>query len=204
MVSISKYFFGELELFPEWFIHQVQRQIANLKDTYLPDVHVVSSAEGRLHSLLGDAVFLDDFRRHFALATQGLDKTIAVLQKLPNTANREALGNDWNQKLANAATDFEEVVSAGLRAFQKLDPNDRSSLTSTPFSGVDQSLADKGSQYSADLFGSGRQAFPGRSECVVPLYQPRNGPGGCALGFILQSYEVDTGVDHKAVSCAQP
>ncbi len=151
MVGIHKYFFGEQELFPEWFEHQVQRQIANIKDKYLPDVHVVSSAEGRIHSLLGDAVFLSDFRHQLSLARQELDKTIAVLHKLPNTVKRETLQDDGNQTLLSAAAKFSEVVNASLSGLQQIDPNDKSSFSSAQFSGIDQSLADKSSQYSADV-----------------------------------------------------
>jgi hypothetical protein len=151
MAGISRYFFGDLELFPEWFEHQVQRQIANIKDKYLPDVHVVSSAENRIHSLLGNTTALNALKHHFTRATEGLQTAIAKLQNLPTTATREPLGGDRNQTLAIAAATFDQIVRAALRTLKQIDPSNKASLSSTQFSDIYQSLADEGSRYETSV-----------------------------------------------------
>ena len=163
MVGIYRYFFGELELFPEWFENQIQRQIANIKDKYLPDVHVVSSAENRIHSLLGDTIAFNAFKHHFKRATEGLKTAISKLQNLQTTATREPLGGDRNQTLAVTAATFNQIVRAALGTLQQIDPSNKTSLSSTQFSDIYQSLADEGSRYETGISSVRQGADEGAS-----------------------------------------
>ena len=58
MVGKRNYFFGELDLTPEWFERQVARQLENVREKFLPELHTETIVDFRVHCLLGDETFL--------------------------------------------------------------------------------------------------------------------------------------------------
>ena len=63
MVGKRNYFFGELELTPEWFKQQVVKQLANVREKFLPGLHTETAVDFRVHCLLGDETFLTTVAR---------------------------------------------------------------------------------------------------------------------------------------------
>lgn len=55
--GIVQFFFGEFQPTLEWFNTQVSRQIANLGDKYIPELHTATGTDFELHALLGDSEF---------------------------------------------------------------------------------------------------------------------------------------------------
>jgi hypothetical protein len=57
MVGKHRHFFGELEFSPDWFAKQVDKQVANVREKFLPVLHTETTADFRVHCMLGDETF---------------------------------------------------------------------------------------------------------------------------------------------------
>jgi len=77
LLGIKNYYFGNLELSIDWFRAQVEKQVRNVGDRFIPGLHTETHVDFWIHTLLGDSVF----RQHLEEQITRGDKRIAQFQK---------------------------------------------------------------------------------------------------------------------------
>jgi len=121
-VGIRHYFFGSLELSPEWFRQQLENAIAGLRDVFLPEVHTDTRVEGAIHAVLGDREFqerLQDAVGRLRAAHADMVRAHAGLERAKDRV-RDA-GDEVAERLASALEWAGGVHSAQGNAIERLD-----------------------------------------------------------------------------------
>lgn len=60
------FFFGDLELSDEWFKKQVRKQLANIGDKFIPELHTPTRRDTQVHHVIGDQIFTTSLRENAA------------------------------------------------------------------------------------------------------------------------------------------
>lgn len=120
MVGKRLYFFGELELTPEWFAGQVRKQVANVSDKFLPGLHAETAIDSRVHLMLGDEKFLERLTYHLGYVITKAGE----LNKAEAEARRYARRAEWAgdvetllglvPELAAAVAEAHDFLSAAI------------------------------------------------------------------------------------------
>lgn len=108
--GIVQFFFGEFEPTSAWFRRQVNQQIANLGDKYVPELHTSTYADFELHALLGD----NEFTLRAENRCKKLHKSIKQV-KLGTHTIRSTSHLQFSKETA-AVIDLLETLSATLDA----------------------------------------------------------------------------------------
>jgi len=90
-LGIKNHFFGELELSFDWFRIQVDKQVANVGNKFIPDLHTETHVDFCIHALLGDAVFRQYLKEH----TESLEGHIAEFDKAVEELRETDSRIDW-------------------------------------------------------------------------------------------------------------
>lgn len=110
MVGKLRYFFGELEFSPEWFAKQVTKQVANVREKFLPTLHTETRADFRVHCMLGDETFRDVLALCCEAARAKLRKFQGSVEKMQKYGTED----EWK----NTVADFSHLC-AGLQTQAK-------------------------------------------------------------------------------------
>lgn len=72
--GIRNYFFGELELNADWFKSKVNKQLSIVSANYIPELHVETYGDFRIHALLGDTKFREYVLKQKETLENNIDK----------------------------------------------------------------------------------------------------------------------------------
>ena len=125
-LGIRNHFFGELELSIDWFRTQVNKQVANVGNKFIPDLHTETHVDFCIHALLGDPVF----RQYLNEQMESLEGHIAEFDKAVEELRETDSRIDWqdvrnklmtysNQlrtsfvEIARALVDTKDYLSSG-------------------------------------------------------------------------------------------
>ena len=97
MVGKRHYFFGELELTPDWFTTTVTKQLANVREKFLDRLHTETAIDHRIHCLLGDQTLLGSLTQCHDEMQAALQAFQASLSQLHKYSTDEA----WKSDAAN-------------------------------------------------------------------------------------------------------
>ena len=123
MAGKRHYFFGTLELSPEWFKSQVKKQLANVRDKYIPELHTETNVDSQVHYLLGDSTFVASLVAH---KTDLREERQAFLKAI-ETIQSHRRQNEWKKDAAELYKLCNELCPA---------INDKISLISSAASSV--------------------------------------------------------------------
>jgi hypothetical protein len=104
--GIVQFFFGEFQPNQDWFKKQVQQQLANIRDKYVPELHTGTVTDFELHALVGD----HRFRAAAGKAARDLGKGIKHLTSAVSEIR------------ALRDTEFTKELNASTAALEKLIP----------------------------------------------------------------------------------
>ena len=128
-VGIKKNFFGELELDINWFSLQAEKQISNVKDKFLAELHTETEADFKIHCLLGDSKFKEFVKKNVDEAKSDIkdfqeegdkfEKT--PLNNIPSDIKEQILkiipllkDKDNQEKIIQSVQDFSNLVENGF------------------------------------------------------------------------------------------
>jgi hypothetical protein len=147
----KNYFFGELELTIDWFATQSRKQLAVLKEKYIPHLHVVSDLDDHIHALLADGTFSEQFSvyvQEFELSVERHDRATTKLQ----SSALPLLGwNDAKAELLRAAYTLNDLFSSALSEFKQtlevLSRHEIEAVRCTDFSTILGDIAERHEVY---------------------------------------------------------
>lgn len=113
MTGIRNYFFGELELTLDWFRHQVEKQIENVRDKkFLPDLHVETAVDQDVHFFLGDEELLQRLSEDESDAQVLRSRVFEANERLRSHARNKNWGAEADSVLALADLMLAEIDAA--------------------------------------------------------------------------------------------
>ncbi len=90
LIGIKNHFFGELDLSIDWFRFQVEKQLKNVENKYIAELHTDTRVEQYIHYIVKDEFFLKKLQdkktlfekqiSEFLKLTQNLDKTQVLFE----------------------------------------------------------------------------------------------------------------------------
>ena len=116
MIGKYSYFFGDFEFSPDWFAHQVSKQLVKVRDKFYPKLHTETEIDLRAHCLVGD----DTLQK---CLTELLGQISAEQQTLISAARK--IREEWSEvaALIHIITQFDRAVTtitASVLEFQSL------------------------------------------------------------------------------------
>ena len=116
LVGRRHFFFGELELSPNWFAAQVTKQLHNVGDKFIEQLHSATYGDALVHNVIGDSIFLENLTRSCStLLTYIEDFHDQAREKLDSLSSNSVWKNVSAQltvEAARAASDLEAAVAA--------------------------------------------------------------------------------------------
>lgn len=104
MAGKLHYFFGELQFIPDWFAKQVAKQVANVREKFLPALHTETRTDFRVHCMLGDETFRDALAR----CCETTRAKLRSFQGLVEKAQKYGAKEEWKKAVA----DFSRLCDA--------------------------------------------------------------------------------------------
>jgi len=87
-VGIKNYYFGELELGVDWFRAQVVKQVTNVGNKFIPNLHTETPVDSYIHVLLGDSVFVQHLEEQIASFREHVAQYDEAIERLHDTDTR--------------------------------------------------------------------------------------------------------------------
>jgi len=84
-VGCRLYFFGELELSPDWFRLVFEKQLQGVRDKFDPALHTETYIDESIHQSLGNDNFIKRLAQHLALLSDSLDEHVRRVNELRET-----------------------------------------------------------------------------------------------------------------------
>jgi hypothetical protein len=120
------FFFGDLELSGDWFKKQVAKQIANIGDKFIEELHTSRPADSQVHDVIGDEEFAVGLRENVAGLVQSMRhmeeksskklKSSLLNPEWKGTADRLIVEvNNTLAKLEEAITSINSIVAGVQR-----------------------------------------------------------------------------------------
>lgn len=114
-LGVKNHFFGELELSIDWFRAQVNKQIANVGNKFIPDLHTETHVDFYIHSLLGDSV-LQQYLKEQMVSLEGhitqFDETVEELREADSRINWQDIKSKLLTYSNQLKTIFTEIAGA--------------------------------------------------------------------------------------------
>jgi hypothetical protein len=114
-LGIRNHFFGELELGIDWFRTQVNKQVANVGNKFIPDLHTETHVDFCIHALLSDSVFREYLKEQVESLKGRIAEFDKAVEELRETDSRIAW-QDVRSKLMTYSnqlrTSFVEIARA--------------------------------------------------------------------------------------------
>lgn len=104
MVGKFRYFFGELEFSPDWFAKQVAKQVANVREKFLPSLHTETVVDFRVHCMLGD----ETFRASLIRCRETIQAKLRDFQGSAEEMQKHGTKEEWKEPVA----DFSHLCDA--------------------------------------------------------------------------------------------
>lgn len=129
MVGIRNYFFGELELTPEWFSQKFKKQLAIVEEKFIPGVHTETDADFVAHCLLGDRSFVESISKDREWLLENFKEFQASAERIRDLKIPELLDINLNEffEVANNFSKETKNVVENLARF--LDFNAKGSIS---------------------------------------------------------------------------
>lgn len=126
-IGIQKNFFGDLELDINWFCSQVEKQISNVRDKFIPELHTETEVDFKIHCLLADSKIKEFIKKNIDRAKSGIkdfqeegDKFEKIpLNNIPSDTKEQILKiilllNDDQEKIIQSVQYFSNLVENGF------------------------------------------------------------------------------------------
>lgn len=110
------FFFGELELSPEWFAAQVTKQLDNVGDKFIEQLHSSTYGDALVHNAIGDSIFLETLTescsRLLAYIADIEDQIREKLSSLPSNSEWKDTSDQLTSEARHAASNLRTAVAA--------------------------------------------------------------------------------------------
>lgn len=119
-VGIRNYFFGELELSIEWFKKQVNKQLHNVGNKFLPTLHTENSADFYVHALLDEIEFREDFEQKNGNLRNYIHQFGTAFENLKDEDDKLVDWSNTKKKLLAYATQMGAVFAQLDKTFTEI------------------------------------------------------------------------------------
>ncbi len=155
MVGKLHYFFGELELTPDWFAKQVNKQIANVREKFLPVLHTETMVDFRVHCMLGDETF------RFALTHCGetvqaklrdFQESVERMQRYGTTDEWKHIVADFSRRCDGLQTQAKRILGVISECLTFLQLGDIEGVQKTDLAAISNAVQNQIEEYRASYY----------------------------------------------------
>lgn len=114
-IGIKNHYVGELELSVDWFRTQVEKQIKNVGNKFIPPLHIETPLDSNVHALLGDSAFIKYLEEQLKNVNFQIGQFEKAVEKLSATNSQIGWQDVKNKLLAYSTqlrTTFTEITKA--------------------------------------------------------------------------------------------